>query len=76
MFNNFIENFFDNLRHFRESFGVDFDMSIASVKNYTKKEEKVENGFKNSREIEGKKPDKKHYLISGKQSVLGNFVAS
>ena len=40
-FRKFVENFFENLRHFRDFFAVVFDTRIASDENYRKKVEKI-----------------------------------
>ena len=51
-FPNFLDNFFDNLRHFQKIFAVVSELQQKSRKN-------VENCRKNSRQIEGKKAKKK-----------------
>ena len=40
-FPQFVLNFFDNLRHFWEFFGLVFDTRYARVENYTKKLSKM-----------------------------------
>ena len=60
IFPKFVENLFNNLRHFLDFFAVFFDTTIASVKSTAKSQENVENCEKISRQTEGKKHTKKH----------------
>ena len=50
--NTFFPEFFDNLTHFQDFFGVVFDMSVESVENCTKRVAKM------SRKIQDKLREK------------------